>query len=285
MPFSQTTKSHTKEYWDNHFENFLKPLIDSCNEVEAFRSVPLRQDILRQIINDLVFDPLVVADLTDSNPNVYWELGVRLSFRHGTITIANEGSEIPFDIKTKGVLFYPSDSDERDDFAKKVKEAISDCLSNPNRPDSVVLETVTGRGSIYSVIHHQELIQKLDGLIVENQINHELFEAIIMKTLENKGRKLAFIKGKEAMITRLSHAAMDMLLGERFLEEEQDFYIFVHTLRAYVEAVNHNLSTWDYNTSKGIEKWFLDKSYDIKSMIGEYHKKLEDIKQKLLSTC
>lgn len=109
MPFSKTTKLHNEEYWNNHFEKFLKPLIDSCTGAEAFRSAPLRQDILRQIINDLVFSPIVVADLTDSNPNVYWELGVRLSFRHGTITIANEGSVIPFDIKTKGVLLYPSD--------------------------------------------------------------------------------------------------------------------------------------------------------------------------------
>jgi len=152
MPFSETTEFHTEEYWSNHFENFLKPLIDSCSGVEAFRSVPLRQDILRQILNDLVFSPIVVADLTDSNPNVYWELGVRLSFRYGTITIANEGSDIPFDIKTKGVLFYPSDPNQRDDFSRKFKEAINDCISNPDRPDSVVLETITGRGSIYSVI-------------------------------------------------------------------------------------------------------------------------------------
>ena len=30
---------------------------------------------------------IVVADITDSKPNVYWELGVRQSFKHGTIII------------------------------------------------------------------------------------------------------------------------------------------------------------------------------------------------------
>lgn len=71
MPFSSTSKIHTKEYWDSHFEHFMKPLIESCDNLKAFRSQPLRQDILRQVINDLVFSPIVVADLTDNNPNVY----------------------------------------------------------------------------------------------------------------------------------------------------------------------------------------------------------------------
>ena len=73
MHFSGNSKRHTKKYWTEHFEKRLKPLIESTNQFHAFRSEPLRQDILKQIINDLAFKPLVVADLTDGNPNVYWE--------------------------------------------------------------------------------------------------------------------------------------------------------------------------------------------------------------------
>lgn len=73
MPFSQTT-NHSEEYWNEHFLLRLKPLIESCTNLKVIRSEPLRQDILRQIINDLVFSSIVIADLTDNNSNVYWEL-------------------------------------------------------------------------------------------------------------------------------------------------------------------------------------------------------------------
>ena len=94
MPFSKTSEEHTKEYWTNHYHKFLKPLIDSSHPLKAERSSPLRGDIIRQIITKLVTVPIVVADLTDANPNVYWELGVRQSFKHSTVTIAEDGTKL-----------------------------------------------------------------------------------------------------------------------------------------------------------------------------------------------
>ena len=67
MPFSRTNRNRSKEYWDNHFSNFLKPFIESF-KVDVFRSEPLRQNILREIVKNLVFSNIVVADLTDGNP-------------------------------------------------------------------------------------------------------------------------------------------------------------------------------------------------------------------------
>ena len=71
MPFSETTTEHTEEYWTNHFEEFLKPLIEQNEQIEVFRSMALRADILRGIVTDLVRSPIVIADLTDHNPNVF----------------------------------------------------------------------------------------------------------------------------------------------------------------------------------------------------------------------
>ena len=284
MPFSETTEFHTEEYWNNHFEKFLKPLIDSCTEVEAFRSAPLRQDILRQIINDLVFSPIVVADLTDSNPNVYWELGVRLSFRHGTITIAVEGSRIPFDIMTKGVLFYPSDPNQRDDFSKKFKEAINDCISNPDRPDSVILETITGRGSIYSVIHHQENIQRLEGLIEEIGQNYGAIKAIYERIDWNRKRRLSFLRMSWGTITtNLGHSALDLLLAERYIEGKPKLYSRAHTMAFLTNSINENLSNWAI--SKDASKWFIENEFRLKQVFELFYNDLNKIKQELQSKC
>ena len=52
MPFSKTTEAHSEEYWDTHFEKIIKPAIESTKFLTAYRSSPLRGDVLRQIITN-----------------------------------------------------------------------------------------------------------------------------------------------------------------------------------------------------------------------------------------
>jgi hypothetical protein len=281
MPFSDS-RSHTKEYWNDHFLNFLKPLIESCN-VQAFRSVPLRQNIVRQIVNDLVYSPIVVADLTDGNPNVFWELGVRQSFRHGTITIADSSYKIPFDTSNKGILRYSSDPASRESFSKSFKEAINDCLANPSRPDSEVLESITGRTSIYATIHREELVRKVEGLISESKMNCEILGVILKRISENKHKFASSIRGKMTIITRLSSSSLELLLAERYLEQPSDFYKVGHGLLVLIHAVNHNLSSWDMG--KSTEKWFDENGAVMRQSYEEFIGILEEIHKALLSNC
>jgi hypothetical protein len=151
MPFSKTSERHTGNYWNKHFNDFLKPLIEKNSHFEARRSEPIRGDILKQIITNLIVSPLVVADLTDLNPNVFWELGVRQSFpkQGGTITIAQVGTKLPFDVSTKGTLFYHLSQKKNDDFFAKFGKARSSCLNCPISPDSVIWDTISGRGTFW----------------------------------------------------------------------------------------------------------------------------------------
>jgi len=168
MPFSKTTEEHTENYWTEHFENFLKPLVEVNPDFEARRLEAIRGDILRQIITDLVVSPVVVADITDNNTNVYWELGVRQSFKHGTITIAEAGTKLPFDISGKGTLFYyPKNHLKMEEFRRRFKEAIQDCCSHPDRPDSQVLEIISGRGTLFEIFRRDEAIRRLEAVLTE----------------------------------------------------------------------------------------------------------------------
>ena len=73
-----------------------------------------RADELKQpgIIDKLYIEWLfnadvVIADLTFANPNVYYELGMRHVFsKKGTVLIAHEGSQLPFDVRNQYVLHY-----------------------------------------------------------------------------------------------------------------------------------------------------------------------------------
>ena len=143
MPFSSTSPTHTEEYWNNHFERFLKVEIEKIPKLVAYRSEALRGDILSSIIKDLYSSDIVVANLTDYNSNVFYELGIRQTIKNGTITIAQKGTILPFDISRKGSIFYdPIDPIKDIDFCKKLNKALIDCIEHPEKPDSVVLEVL-----------------------------------------------------------------------------------------------------------------------------------------------
>jgi hypothetical protein len=54
--------------------------------------------ITSQVIQHLVEDPLVIADLTGRNPNVFYELAVRHAVRKPCVQIIQIGDQIPFDV-------------------------------------------------------------------------------------------------------------------------------------------------------------------------------------------
>jgi len=227
MPFSKTSEKHTKEYWTKHYETFIKPLIESEHPLVAERSAPLRGDILRQIITDLVTAPIVVADLTDANPNVYWELGVRQSFKHGTITTAENGTALPFDLGGKGTLFYfPDDHIKMQEFINQFHEAINDCLKNPDLPDSHVLETISGRGTLHQILMRDESLRKLDALLSEIERNKTVLQKVKNTCNENiKKAKEASAKGKKVsrsyVTVRLRLVAAETLIISRYIDADK----------------------------------------------------------------
>src|SRR5436309_2357128 len=127
MPFGKT-EHHSQEYWTDHFDRYLKPLIEENDRLLAQRSHPLRGEILTQIVSDLATSPILVANLTDRNPNVFWELGVRHSLKHGTVLIAEDGTRLPFDVAGWTTLFYFEDVVKNEQFRKDFKAALVDCL-------------------------------------------------------------------------------------------------------------------------------------------------------------
>ncbi len=281
MPFSETSDEHTEEYWTKHFETFLKLLIEESKEFEAYRSEPLRGDILKQIITELVATPVVVADLTDRNPNVFWELGVRQSFKHCTITIAEKDTKVPFDVSMKGVLFYyPKDHIKNSKFRKKFKKAIEDCVSHPKSPDSHVLETISGRGTLYEIVHRDEAIRRVEGLIYEcitNRITNNAIYNLIEKNRKNP-------KKREWITSTFHTSATELLISTRYLDEKDSFYHSALLLLDDFFARNEQSRCWNDNPEE-VEEWFMKTA--VKKYTGrlkKFEKELRRIKKQLIAS-
>lgn len=62
--------------------------------------------ITNNIINAITTYELAVADLSDFNPNVFYELGLRHMVEKPVIAICREGTKIPFDNLGVSTIFY-----------------------------------------------------------------------------------------------------------------------------------------------------------------------------------
>ncbi len=62
--------------------------------------------IIADIIKDLYESLIVIAEISPSNPNVYYELGYAHAINKPTILIAEKGTKLPFDVSPFRTLFY-----------------------------------------------------------------------------------------------------------------------------------------------------------------------------------
>ena len=67
-------------------------------------------DIIQsRIVRNLYANAIVVCDISGLNPNVMFELGMRLTFRKPVVIIADENTRLPFDTNVIDTLSYPAD--------------------------------------------------------------------------------------------------------------------------------------------------------------------------------
>lgn len=99
------------------FHHVITPAVEPLG-FKVTRGDTLEQSgqISSQIIEKLLNAELVVADLTDHNPNVFYELAVRHSVGKPYIQVIAEAQKLPFDIQgIRTVSFLHTDLDSVDD--------------------------------------------------------------------------------------------------------------------------------------------------------------------------
>lgn len=65
--------------------------------------------ILSRIVGNLYDNPIAICDVSTRNPNVMFELGMRLAFDMPVVIIKDERTAYPFDVSVLEYLEYPSD--------------------------------------------------------------------------------------------------------------------------------------------------------------------------------
>jgi hypothetical protein len=132
--------------------------IDDCNEAhwtevmsilsDAITGAGLRPNLVsnadesgiiqKRIIQNLFDNPIVVCDVSGKNPNVMFELGIRLAFDKPTIVIKDDKTDYSFDTSPIEHIPYPRDLrfskivDFKIKLTEKIKATLAASRSDPN---------------------------------------------------------------------------------------------------------------------------------------------------------
>lgn len=138
---------------DQILKHVLKPALEECG-FTAIRADGISEPglITSQVIQHIVEDSLVIADLTGMNPNVFYELAIRHAIRKPLVQIIQKNETIPFDVAgMRTVSVDHTDLDSVEDAKKEIVEQIN-CIIEKipgeiESPISVALELQSLRHS------------------------------------------------------------------------------------------------------------------------------------------
>ncbi len=135
----------TKKRSEQIYKHIIKPALEHC----GYR--PVRSDqisepgtITSQVIQQVVDAPLLVADLTGTDPKVFYELAIRHALRKPVVQVIKKGEHIPFNVSGAGTIHIDlHDLDSVEEAKKEIVgqiKAVEEDASQVETPISIALD-------------------------------------------------------------------------------------------------------------------------------------------------
>ncbi len=160
-----------------------------------------------QVIDHILGAKAAVADLTDLNPNVFYELAVRHTARLPVALIAEKGCKLPFDIAQMRTIFFDhtdlSSADQcRREIVIQLHEALNGAVDSPITTSVDVRNLQAGSAVERNVAELVTTVQQVAVMQRQGNRNIQGITARIFDLIEREQRP---ISGIRAALRALSH--------------------------------------------------------------------------------
>ncbi|HFJ9493185.1 hypothetical protein P4K71_05870 [Bacillus cereus] len=141
------------------------------DNIKVAHRMPSPGSINKQVITSVLECDLAIANLTNLNPNVMYELAIRHAARKPVIQICQKGTRLPFDITEERTIFYTNDMagviELNNNFKEMVAEAIGD--EEPDNPIYRVIESNSIMKNVDETDPSRYMLNRIDSL--ENNLS------------------------------------------------------------------------------------------------------------------
>ena len=136
--------SDTRRRSDKVLKHIIAPVAEARGyEVQRADQISEPGLITSQVIQRIVEDPLVIADLSEWNPNVFYELALRHALRKPLVQLIAEGERIPFDVAAmRTVSFDVTDLDSVEAAKAEIGRQIEALEREPDNVETPVSFTL-----------------------------------------------------------------------------------------------------------------------------------------------
>lgn len=143
-------------------ESVIKPILTEYgfDDVKPAYEINVSGMINTQIINRIIDDDLVIANLTGNNPNVMYELCLRHVVAKPIIHICEDGTSLPFDIKDSRTIFYKDDMLGVKELENKLRKFVAEIEYDIDQMDN----------PIYTASKYGKLLKETREGTKENEI-------------------------------------------------------------------------------------------------------------------
>jgi len=222
-------KSEIRRHIDGIIDEAIVPALGEEYEVRvAHREFELGS------INDRV-----IANLTQLNPNVMFEIGMRYSFGKPALVIAEEGTRLPFDVIDENTLFYINDPKGAAELRKKIGQFVE--RIDYGREDY---------GPIVSTLQKAAMLKNIENGIEDSETK-KLFTAVNdrMDKIEKLVRQIQEPKNKYDYTS----------LNYKNSPEKIDTY-YIKNIEDEIEKLELEINSQNFQDKDTIKRWQLYKN-------------------------
>lgn len=135
----------------DYYPAIYEPAIQKSN-LRAVRadSIFSAGDIVRQIVEAIATSSIVLADISELNANVYYEIGIAHSFGKPTVLLSQSADLIPFDLRTGRCIIYDVTLPFwAENLISEIGQSLEDSLKDPGaaRPTAFLNREIAGASS------------------------------------------------------------------------------------------------------------------------------------------
>jgi len=158
--------SATRRATNGLLKSVIEPVLDELDFTPVVaHEIDTPGSITHQVIEHILDDELVIANLTGLNPNVMYELAIRHACRRPVVTLSNEATNLPFDVSSERTIFFLDDMMGVEEIKADLLAAIEEALNNED-PDNPIYRVRESK--IMREVAHQSpqefLIEKIESI-------------------------------------------------------------------------------------------------------------------------